>query len=664
MPATRSMFNARMACLGLMACGVTAIAPPCVAADWQPLTPEDLHMTAEPAAPKAPAIYLYRQVDRDDNDGRVNVYQRMKILTDVGRKYADIEIEYDKNDESIRSIQARTIQPDGTISEFNGEIYDKTLVRGRNIRYFAKTFTIPGVQVGTIIEYRFRREMDSYMIYNSSWILSADLYTKHAHYSLVPYREFSMRWSWPYGLPPGTNNPEDKHGIIVLDTHDVPAFVAEDYMPPENLLKYRVEFTYEPPGNDEKEEGAYWKLVGKQQFRAINDFANSKRAMEEALAQIIAPGDSAETKLHKIYARVQQVRNVTFERQKTEEEEKREHLKSISDVGDVWKRGYGTAEQITWLLLALARAAGLQADPVEIATRDYYFFSKELMNRHQLDTNVVVVNLDGKDVYLDPGAALTPFGILPWYETAVQGLRLSKDGGTWISTPLPTAADSRTVSTGKLQLSSRGTLEGKLTVTYSGLEALALRLDERNEDAADRKHYLEQQVEWMVPVGIEVHLTNSPDWNSSAPTLVGEFDFKVEGWTQGAGRRLLAPASLLGGSDTHLFEHPDRQYPIYFHYPHEQDDDVTVSLPPGLAVGSLPKPEKADQAVLIYERNVTAEGTELHLQRQLTVGSVIIQAKFYDLVRKFYQLVRTSDEQQIVLTPTVATGPANAAKKN
>ena len=37
------------------------------AEDWQPVTPEELKMTSEPAAPGAPAIYLYRQVDRDGN---------------------------------------------------------------------------------------------------------------------------------------------------------------------------------------------------------------------------------------------------------------------------------------------------------------------------------------------------------------------------------------------------------------------------------------------------------------------------------------------------------------------------------------------------------------------------------------------------------------------
>jgi hypothetical protein len=34
--------------------------------DWLPVTPEELKMIGEPKAPGAPAIYLYRQVDRKD----------------------------------------------------------------------------------------------------------------------------------------------------------------------------------------------------------------------------------------------------------------------------------------------------------------------------------------------------------------------------------------------------------------------------------------------------------------------------------------------------------------------------------------------------------------------------------------------------------------------
>ena len=64
--------------------------------EWQPVSPEELKMTSVPEAPGAPAVILYRQVDRDDS-GRVPHeynYVRIKILTDEGRKYADVEIPF------------------------------------------------------------------------------------------------------------------------------------------------------------------------------------------------------------------------------------------------------------------------------------------------------------------------------------------------------------------------------------------------------------------------------------------------------------------------------------------------------------------------------------------------------------------------------------------
>ena len=64
---------------------------------------------------------------------------------------------------------------------------------------------------------------------------------------------------------------------------------------------------------------------------------------------------------------------------------------------DVWKRGYGDGVQLTWLFLALARAAGFEANGVWASDRNNYFFNPKLMDRRKLDENVVLVKLDGKD---------------------------------------------------------------------------------------------------------------------------------------------------------------------------------------------------------------------------------------------------------------------------
>jgi|SRR5208282_96872 len=56
------------------------------AEDWPPVSTEELKMTSEPKAPGAPAIYLFRQVDRDDSVPKEYEYARIKILTEEGKK--------------------------------------------------------------------------------------------------------------------------------------------------------------------------------------------------------------------------------------------------------------------------------------------------------------------------------------------------------------------------------------------------------------------------------------------------------------------------------------------------------------------------------------------------------------------------------------------------
>src|SRR4029077_188548 len=98
--------------------------------------------------------------------------------------------------------------------------------------------------------------------------------------------------------------------------------------------------------------------------------------------------------------RAQQIRNLSFERRKSEEEQERENKKEVRDVADVWKRGYGDATEITWLFLALVRAAGFEADAILVSTRDAFFFNERIMNSTQLNSSVVVVKLNGKEQYL------------------------------------------------------------------------------------------------------------------------------------------------------------------------------------------------------------------------------------------------------------------------
>ena len=626
---------------------------------FPPISPEDLKMTSEPLAPGAPAITLYRQVDRDDNGhtSHEDNFIRIKILTEEGRKYGNVELQFTKEREEVVAIKGRTVKPDGSEVPFDGKVFEKSLVKGRGLRYLAKTFTLPDVEVGSIVEYRWTYDFSEKYIFDSHWILSQDLFTKTARFSLKSYQNsratYTLRWTWQ-GLPKGLEPKRGPDDVIRMELRNLPAFQTEDFMPPPNELRARVDFIYQQELL-EHDPDKFWKNFGRKRNGQLEAFVGKHKAMEEAVSQIVSPNDAPEVKLRKIYDRVQQIRNKSYELSKTEQEEKRDKEKPLENVEEVWKRGYADGFQLTWLFLGLVRAAGFEAYGCWVADRRQYFFNPKTMQTGKLDANVVLVKLNGKDLYFDPGAEFTPFGLLTWSETGVVGLKLDKDGGSWIETTLPASSESRMERKANLKLSDTGDLEGKVTVTYTGLEAMYHRLDVRHSDDVARQKFLEDRLKLQVPVAIEVDLMNKPDWTGSETPLVAEFNVKIPAWASNAGKRVLLSAGVFTAVEKHIFEHANRVHPIYFEYPYDKEDDVTIELPPGWQVSSVPPPQSKDGHVVAYSMKVENGKNTLHLTRKLTVDFMILDPKYYGALRNFFEVVRTGDEEQIVLQPGVAS---------
>ena len=114
---------------------------------------------------------------------------------------------------------------------------------------------------------------------------------------------------------------------------------------------------------------------------------------------------------------------------------------------------------------------------------------------------------------------------------------------------------------------------------------------------------------------------------------------------------------LFSATEKHIFEHANRVYPIYFQFPFEKVDDVTIDLPLGWQVQSLPKAQNQDGHVVAYNLQAENKASSLHLTRKMTVDFLLVDPKYYPALRNFFQVVRTGDEEQIVLQP----GAANAS---
>src|ERR1039458_5869499 len=99
-------------------------------------------------------------------------YARIKVLTEAGKEYANVELKSYNSDAggySINGIAGRTIHPDGTIIPFTGKPFDKLIEKSQSYKETAKVFTLPDVEVGSIIEYRYELRYDDQYYFAPSW---------------------------------------------------------------------------------------------------------------------------------------------------------------------------------------------------------------------------------------------------------------------------------------------------------------------------------------------------------------------------------------------------------------------------------------------------------------------------------------------------------------
>src|SRR5271168_3928739 len=97
--------------------------------DWLPVPPEDLALKDNPVSPGAHAMILYRENSIDAKQSSYIEYDRIKIFTEEGKKWGDVEIQFNKNSVDIKDVRARTIRPDGSVVDFQGQVYEKEIVK-------------------------------------------------------------------------------------------------------------------------------------------------------------------------------------------------------------------------------------------------------------------------------------------------------------------------------------------------------------------------------------------------------------------------------------------------------------------------------------------------------------------------------------------------------
>ena len=632
--------------------------------DWLPITQQDLQLKEVPGNPAAPAIQLYYSDFIDDSSQSEFIYRRIKILKDKGKEQADVEIPAGTG-LAVRDLKARTIRPDGSIVNFEGKPFDKTLFKSRGLKVLVKSFTLPEVGIGSIIEYKYRLQWEETLT-TDNWTLQHDLFTVKENFSFKPFHglvsgedfEAGSNIAWVCLHVTKDQMPHKTRGDQVeLELENVRAFEPEEYMPPEDNYKPSVHFYY--LNSEIKTADSYWDHLGKRWYEAIEKFIGNSKEARQAAMEAVGNETFPENKLRKLYARAQQIRNLSYEHERTEQEMKKENLKDNEGISQVFQRGYGDRWDIVRAFVAMARAAGFEASILRVSDRSDEFFVKEVLSSRQLAWEIADVKLNGEDIYLDPGTKYCPYGLLPWVETSTLALKLDKKNPTFVRIPSFTQEKALIKRRVAADLSPDGSLKAVVQVQFEGLEALDRRLDALEMDEAGRKQELEEEIESWLPSGAVVKLKNAQGWDATDDPLVANFSVEISSYASTAGKRIMAPSYLFQMKHKGAFSHSDRKYPVYFPYAFAEVDAVSIKLPAGYTMESTPQNQNATLPYARYQSVQQLDANQLTTQRALLVNGLFFDIDKYSEVKDFFNKVQAGDEQQAVLH----VGGANSASK-
>jgi hypothetical protein len=638
----------------LLAAGLVSM-PALGGAKWPQPTPDELKMTSDPAAPGASAVYLYLEETTDDEKHERTYYARIKILTEDGKQYADVTMPYWARQEWIRGVEGRTIHSDGTVVPFTGKPWQKELVKAGGVRMMEKGFSMPDVQVGSILEFRYTTTYEDWQ--PPQWYLQQPIFVHAAHYYFRPGGEglvLATRF-----LPPGAQVDEKKG--FDLRIANVPAEVEEEDSPPMHSLGYRVLFYYVNGVATSPEQ--FWANTGAYWSQMLNAYIAPDQ-LKPAVAQIVAPGDSDEQKLRKIYAAVMKLENTTFTREHTEAENKAEKQKA-ANVAEVWQDRRGNHRQLALLFIGMARAAGFEAYAMRVTNRDENAFSKNQTDWDQLDDTIAIVKLGGIETYFDPGQPYCKFGQLHWKHTWTMGVRQTDKNGTELAqTPYPDYKDTDVTRSADLKADANGQIHGTVRIVMTGAEALSWRQEALLTDAEATKKDFHDSLASVLPSTLTLQMTSLGPLDDGEAPLIATFGVSGSMGTR-TGKRLFLPASFFEAQAKPRFASATRQDPVYLHFARTVEDDVTLTLPETASLESVPK----DGAVtfssgLNFDESYKASQNVYHYARREKVAQILYQTKDYPGLRDFFQKVNAQDQEQLVVLAAPVSAAAAPAKAN
>ena len=611
--------------------------------DWKELEFENVPGQEE--YPDAPAIILFDEGKMeiyDVGEEGLSVFEQhriVKILNSRGHRYLNIAIPYSP-DTKVDHIQARTISPNGKITILNEEeVYDITFypffVFYSDKR--AKLFTLPAVEDGSIIEYRYRVNIRTYTFWHA-WYFQDTAPTLFSRFKLEWPSEWEVHYRM-YGLdlePEMDESPPTFKNTYIWEARDVPPIKTEFGMPP--LHKRAARLSLAPLGINAWDDVSWWY------HRMSEPRIEAGEGVKTLAARLTAGMDSDEEKLRHIYDWV------------------RDNIRYIAvSIGiggfqphpaeEILKNRYGDCKDMTTLLCSLAREAGIDAHEVLVSTwqngKPDTTLASQLVFNHAI-AHCPTVGDAG--IWMDGTAKGCPFGRLPWYDQGLPVLVVGEEGTASLPiTPQLPPDSNRTLIDWHVTLESMGSARIEGTSVIHGSPAVELREEFIYSSEEDREEWLEAWLAQRCP-GVVLDDFKITGIDPVADPLRIAYAFHTHHFALDRPEEMaFCPGDAAPFGLPDYFRSEERVHPIQFRHGFRNELRLTVELPDGWKVT---EPSLSDSLIshfgsATWEWFIDDDG--FHVKSMIRLIGRDIMPEAYREFRDFIDEKQVRDLRQVVL---------------
>lgn len=622
---------------------------------WRQIPPAELSAATSTVEPNADAEALFWEVRVDDSDAdevSLNHYVRVKIFTEKGREdYSKHDIVFLKGTK-IKDVEAKVTKADGSVLYLDAkDVMEREIIKANGFKVRAKSFALPGLEVGSILEYKYRQVVDDGSA-NMRLVFQHDIPVRTISYYVRPFNGSLQMFYTAYNMKDVKFEKDGKFYRATMN--NVPAYHEEPYSLPEDEVRSWVYIYY--ASSLASNSIVYWALVSQSFYEASKKFFKPNNEIKSTVGTLLAGATNDEEKLKRIYGFVKtNIKNLSYTEDASDEEWKR--VRKNDSPGEVLKYKMGSTGDIDQLFGAMANAAGYEVRLVLSGDRSELFLNPNIANRSLMVNSTLVAVKVGDDwKFFHPGNYYSPYGINSWTIENEQALITDPKTLIWKRVPLASADASVTDRKGNFKLLSDGTLEGEGSFEYTGHDAYYHRYTNRGETDSKKEELLKDLLKRSISQNVELLSYSIENETDAEKPFIYKFKIRVPEYAVRTGKRFFFVPNIFEAASKPVFTAAKRETDIYMPYPWKETEDVHILLPDGFSLehGDSPSPVADQNGILKYtpEIGVTNDGKGIVYKRSFSFGNggyIRFEPRFYPAIKEMFERVNKGDLHQLTL---------------